>query len=204
MPEEPGPQPLPDDVEAFPGIVGRRVRAARSSRGWTLDELAQHSGVSRRMIVNVESGTASASITTLLRLASALQVSLADLVAEPQDTGPVSVSSPAEREAVWQGAHGGSAVLVASTETPDMFELWDWRLGPGDEHLSDAHEPGTRELLHVVSGRLTLTVGDDARELRAGDAATISPQVPHSYANRGTRPVRFSLAVFDPLVRVRP
>ena len=42
--------------------VGRRIREARAERGWTLDELADRSGVSRRMIVNVEAGTSNASL----------------------------------------------------------------------------------------------------------------------------------------------
>ena len=51
-------------VERIPAEVGARVRTARTLRGWTLDQLAEHSGVSRRMIVNVEAGTSNASIAT--------------------------------------------------------------------------------------------------------------------------------------------
>lgn len=190
--------------EQVPEAVGRRVRESRAERGWTLDQLAERSGVSRRMIVNVEAGTSNASIATLLRLANALQVSLAELVADTPAGRPVLVSQATQRVPLWSGEAGGSAVLVSAADTPDMLELWDWTLGPGDVYESEAHRPGTHELLHVLSGRLTLTVGGAVHHLRAGDAASMVADEPHSYGNRGRRPVRFTMTVLEPLPRVRP
>ena len=119
------PDPM---VEQVPAAVGRRVRESRSALGLTLDQLAERSGVSRRMIVNVEAGTSNASIATLLRLATALHVSLADLVVDAPDGERVVVSEATGREPLWRGAAGGSAVLVSAATTPDMLELWDWTL----------------------------------------------------------------------------
>jgi transcriptional regulator with XRE-family HTH domain len=191
-------------VEQIPEAVGRRVRDARSARGWTLDHLADVSSVSRRMIVNVENGTSNASIATLLRLATALNISLADLVTGPPPDQQVVVSTRAGRAPLWRGAAGGSATLVASADTPDMLELWDWTLEPGESYASEPHRAGTRELLHVISGQLTLTVGGDVRRLRAGDAASLVADVSHEYANEGHRTVRFTMTVLEPLTRVRP
>ena len=50
---------------------------------------------------------------------------------------------------------GGRGVLVAGTEPPDVVELWDWTLGPGDTHVSEAHTAGTKELLQVQEGTVT-------------------------------------------------
>ena len=191
-------------VEQVPEAVGRRVREARVSRGWTLDQLAEHSGVSRRMIVNVEAGASNASIATLLRLATSLQVGLADLVAESQRGQSLVVTPAAQLEPLWRGESGGSAVLVASAGTPDMLELWDWTLEPGETFESEPHRAGTRELLHVRSGQLVVTVDDEERSLRAGDGASLAADVRHSYACEGRRPTRFSMTVLEPLARVRP
>jgi transcriptional regulator with XRE-family HTH domain len=191
-------------VEQIPEAVGRRVRAARTDRGWTLDQLAERSGVSRRMIVNVEAGTSNASIATLLRLATALHVSLADLVTNSTPDERVVVSTAAEHEPLWRGDSGGSAVMVASADTPDMLELWDWTLEPGEAYTSEPHRPGTRELLHVRSGVLALTVGDEVHQLRTGQAASLLADVDHSYGNDGRHSVRFTMTVLEPMARVRP
>lgn len=191
-------------VERIPAEVGGRVRNARMLRGWTLDQLAERSGVSRRMVVNVEAGTSNASIATLLRLAAALHVSLADLVSDGSRGDSIVVTVPADREPLWRGSAGGSAVMVASADTPDMLELWDWTMQPGDEFESEAHRPGTHELLHVIAGRLRLTVAGDIRELVAGEAASFAASVPHRYSNGGREPLRFTMTVLEPLARVRP
>ncbi|MHB1163823.1 MAG: helix-turn-helix domain-containing protein [Candidatus Nanopelagicales bacterium] len=191
-------------VEQAPVDVGRRVRDARAARGWTLDDLAGRSGVSRRMIVNVEAATSNASIATLLRLASALRMTLAELVADGPAGRAVAVTGPAGREPLWRGPSGGSAVLVASADTPDMLELWDWTLEAGEKHESEAHRPGTRELLHVINGRLRLSVGGDVHELGAGDSASFTADVAHGYANAGRRRARFAMTVLEPIARVRP
>ena len=60
-----------------------RVRQERQSRRWTLDQLADAAGVSRRMVVNVEQGAANPSVGTLLRISDALGVGLPALVARP-------------------------------------------------------------------------------------------------------------------------
>jgi transcriptional regulator with XRE-family HTH domain len=191
-------------MERVPEAVGRRVRAARAARGWTLDQLAENSAVSRRMVVNVESGRSNASISTLLRLATALHVSLADLVSDTSGAGSVLVTAPGGREPLWRGESGGLAVMVAAADTPDMLELWDWVLAPGEDYESEPHRPGTRELIHVISGQLRLTVADEVHDLRSGGAASFPADVAHAYANAGRRPARFAMTVFEPLPRVRP
>ena len=177
--------------------IGAKVRAERQARGWTLDQLAETSGVSRRMLINVEHGTANPSVTTLLRLSDALGIGLHSLVDVPQ-TEPVKVVRSGEAPALWTGAGGGRGVLLAGTPAPDVLELWDWTLAPGDRHDSEAHVRGTKEILQVREGKVTVEVDDQAEVLKVGDAISFASDVAHSYANRGTEPARFSLAVFEP------
>ena len=87
--------------------------------------------------------------------------------------------------------------LVAGTRPPDVVELWDWTLGAGDRHVSEAHTSGTKELLQVQEGTITVEVAGQSFTLAAGDAVAF-PGDCHSYANPGTEPARFALAVFEP------
>jgi transcriptional regulator with XRE-family HTH domain len=178
-------------------VIGVRVRHERRSRGWTLDQLAEAAGVSRRMVVNVEQGAVNPSVGTLLRLSDALGVGLPALV-EPPEPKSVKVTRRGEGATLWSGEGGGRGVLVAGTTPPDVVELWDWTLGPGDRHASEAHAPGTKELVHVQEGSITVEVADQSVTLDAGDAVAFPGDVAHSYANPGTQPARFSLAVFEP------
>lgn len=194
----------PDDepAVAIARMIGRRVRAGRADRGWTLDQLAERSGVSRRMLVNVEQGTTNPSIATLLRLSDALGIGLPALVDTVDDAAEeVAVHRSGAAPVMWSTPAGGSAVMVAGTRPPEVTELWDWRLGPGDDYRSEPHRAGTRELLHVLSGVVVLTVGDVEHRLGAGDSAGFDGATAHAYRNASTtRPARFSLAVHEPAV----
>lgn len=190
---------MDDSTTALAEAIGARVRKERTERRWTLDQLADASGLSRRMVVNVEQGAANPSVGTLLRLSAALGVGLPALVAPPQ-SHHLEVVRRGEGAALWTGESGGRGLLVASTDLPDIVELWDWELQPGESHSSEAHTSGTRELLQVHAGRITVTVGDEEVDLAAGDALTFAGDVPHAYAHAAGRPARFSLAVFEPAV----
>ena len=63
--------------------IGVRVKQERQARRWTLDQLAEAAGVSRRMVINVEQGAANPSVGTLLRISDALGVGLPALVEPP-------------------------------------------------------------------------------------------------------------------------
>ncbi|WP_026820571.1 helix-turn-helix domain-containing protein [Arthrobacter castelli] len=188
---------MDEHVAALSSAIGARVKQERQSRGWTLDQLAEAAGVSRRMLVNVEQAAANPSIGTLLRISDALGVGLPALV-ESAGPKPVKVTRRGDGAALWHGDAGGRGVLMAGTEPPDVVELWDWTLGPGDQHTSEAHAPGTKELLQVHQGSITVEAADQSVTLDAGDAVGFDGDVAHSYANPTGEPARFSLSVFEP------
>ena len=182
-------------------VVGERVRGHRSERGWTLDDLAGRSGVSRRMVVNIEQGVGNPSIATLLRISDALGVGLPVLV-DVERRRDVAVTAAGGAPVLWLGPHGGSASLVAGTAPPDVVELWDWHLHPGEAHRSDPHSAGTRELLLVLEGEVDLLVGEVVERLGTGSSATFAGDAVHGYAavDGATAPARFALTVFQPHV----
>jgi transcriptional regulator with XRE-family HTH domain len=149
------------------------------------------------MLVSVEQGSANPSIGTLLKLSDALGVGLPALV-EPPVESPIRVTRRGQGAILWEGAGGGRAQLMAGTTSPDVIELWDWTLGPGDEHRSDPHAGGTRELIHVLDGTVTVECADRSECLATGDAMSFPGDVSHAYINGSAIPARFALTVFEP------
>lgn len=184
-------------AESLARAIGARVKQQRKDRGWTLDQLAEFAGVSRRMLVNVEQGAVNPSVGTLLRLSDALGVGLPALV-EPPASRAAKLTRSGHGAVLWTGEAGGRGVLVAGTEPPDVVELWDWTLAPGERHDSEAHSDGTRELLHVQEGAVTVEVDGDCYDLAPGDALSFRGDAAHAYINSTDTPARFSLTVFEP------
>lgn len=182
---------------ALSAAIGARVRQERQARRWTLDALAEAAGVSRRMLVNVEQGATNPSVGILLRISQALGIGLPALVENPQ-VAAVKVTRRGEGSILWRGDRGGVGVLLSGTESPDVLELWDWTLQPGERHESEEHATGTKELLQVLDGDIEVTVGEQTHPLATGDVIAFSGDAPHAYANPGTAPARFTLSVFEP------
>jgi transcriptional regulator with XRE-family HTH domain len=193
--------PEPDDVNA---AVGRNVRGHRTRLAWTLEDLAARSGVSKGMLSQVEQARTNPSVATICRLATALGVSVASLVEAPEMPSARVVRAD-EAVTLWTGSHEGSAArLLVGSGTAQQVELWDVRMLPGDGYGSEAHPSGTRELLLVLEGELTLVLDGTPHRVGAGDAIAFVADRPHAYRNRGDVPLRYSLSVIHRDQPARP
>lgn len=186
--------PDPDDVA---DAIARNTRALRAERQWTLDQLAARSGVSKGMLVQIEQARTNPSIGTLCRLADAYGVTLARIV-ELSDAASVRVVAPDEVINLWKGADGSAGDLLIGVDRVEHVELWRWTLAPGDSHLSEGHLTGTREMLAVLAGTLTLDVGDATHTVRAGGAVLFDGDRDHAYRNEHKRPLDMVLVVIQP------
>ncbi|WP_018654184.1 helix-turn-helix domain-containing protein [Actinomadura flavalba] len=176
--------------------VARTVRALRAEHRWSLDELAGRSGVSKGVLVGLEQGRGNPNLGTLIRIADALGVALTRLV-QVEETPAVRLFPPGRQIELWRGPDGGTGTLLAGSDPRPSLELWDWTLPPGEIRDSDAHAPGTKEIVHVREGTLTLTVDGRVDRLPTGTAAVFVGDRPHAFANETTAPVRFVMAVLD-------
>jgi XRE family aerobic/anaerobic benzoate catabolism transcriptional regulator len=68
--------------------LGRRTRAQRVARGLTLREVAEHSGISPRFLVQLEAGQGNISVRRLADVARALETSPAALLAGDDTPAP--------------------------------------------------------------------------------------------------------------------
>lgn len=149
------------------------------------------------MLINVEQGVANPSVGTLLKIGEALGMGLPSLVEPPGPTS-LKITRRGDGPLLWRGNLGGRGIMVAGIESSHALELWDWTLNPGDRHDSGAHATGTKELLQVQEGCVTIEVGGHTAVLQTGDAMTFDGDVVHAYLNAGADSARFSLAVFEP------
>ena len=193
---------MDEKIASLASAIGGRVRHERQERRWSLDQLAGAAGVSRRLVINVEHGAANPSVGTLLKISDALGVGLPALV-EAAAPSPVRVTRHGAGAVLWTSESGGRGVLVAGTEPPDVVELWQWTLGPNDRYSSAAHVRGTRELVQVHKGTITIESGAESVTLKVGDAVVFPGDEAHAYANQSTRAATFSLTVFEPGVGSR-
>lgn len=170
---------LEDELSRY---TAHAVKQRREALGLSLRMLATRSGISSSMISDIERGKKSPTVITLVRLAQALGVTAAALV----DGG----TAPAPRIRVLrcgQGAGGEHPARWESLAPPAPDNRIDFVrfqippstvLGP-----TAAHAAGTVEHMHVVTGTVRVTVGDETAELAAGDSCSCRTDITHAIEN---------------------
>ncbi len=186
------------EVPSLAGALARTMQALRADRGWSLDQLAARSGVSKGVLVALEQGRSNPNLATLARIGDAFGVPVTVLV--DIGSGPTVRIGDTSR-VLWHGPSGGTGTIVGATDPPWGTELWRWELWPGEAFGGEAHAPGTREMAWVESGTLTLTVAGQRHEIRPGQSARFPGGLPHRYSNADDGPARFAMVVVIPPAR---
>jgi transcriptional regulator with XRE-family HTH domain len=177
--------------------LARNLRRLRRERGFTLDELASRAGISRSMLIQVEQKRVNPTLATLVRLGQALDVGLAELV-ELGARRRVRVIPRDEVAELWSSPGGGSGRLLVGSDQLDHVEFWHWSLQPGDVHEAEAHLAGTKEIVHVLDGKLTLGVDGESHAVSAGESVVFAADADHTYGNGEKRPLHLYMIVVTP------
>ncbi len=181
----------PDELTA---TVGENLRRHRALRGLSLEKLAQLSGVSRSMLGQIELGQSAPTIKTLWRIAGALELPFAALLADGRRSGTRVVRLDDSKTLTSQdGSFSSRALFPFDAER--KAELYELRLAPRSQERADAHAQGTLENLVVTQGVLHLTVRDEHHRLNRGDAILFAADAPHIYENPGATPTMMYLVM---------
>lgn len=182
-----------DPTHLFQAVSGN-VKRLRQARQWSQQELGDRSRVSRTMIVRIESGEGNVSLATLGRIALAFGVPFTEIVGAQPAEAPSTLES--RRIQVLQGGRPGTRVtLLESFVGQRMVDFFEMRLAPGDRYQGEPDQPGSRELVYVVSGTLTLEHEDGVRDLKARDSLAFASDRQYAFRNGGKGPVCFLLSV---------
>jgi len=193
MPPVPNlPEIPPDDLER--GIrLGELVRSLRERRGLSVRTLARESGFSPSFISQVEHGLASPSIASMERIAHALGVTMSEFFAADgsQVAAPFIVPAGEGRELTSGWSHAVVRELGPSggqVLQPVMLVLE----AGGRSGASPAGHQG-EEFAIVFSGEVLLRLEGGEHRLQAGDAVSLSSEMPHQWENVSDREAQIVL-----------
>lgn len=178
--------------------IALRIRAERESRDWSLDELAQRSGVSRAMISKVERRESSPTAALLGRLSAAFGLTLSQLLARAErGQGGGAVHRRRDQQA-WRDPETGferRSLTPPGAATP--LELVSAELPPGEtiSYPAAAFHFIEDQQIIVISGHLRFTQGPTGYELRAGDCCRLGPPADCRFENPGAAPCRYLVAL---------
>lgn len=105
-------------------------------------------------------------------------------------SGIVRSSDEAPANAVPGATGARMSVLVGPEDGAPRYITRKFTLDPGGRIPRHSH-PDIEHEQFVLSGEMTLGIGERVHTVKAGDAVYIPAREPHWYENRGDRPVEF-------------
>ena len=174
--------------------LAQRLRLERETRGWSLADLAERSGVSRGAISKIERGESSPTAGLLVRLADAFDLTLAGLVARAEDDGGRLVR--AEDQPLWRDPATGYLRRQIFERADHPVELVRVELPAG----ARVGIPATayrriRQVVWVMEGALTIEEGAERQQLGAGDCLAFGPPADAAFVNESGRSCVYLVAL---------
>jgi transcriptional regulator with XRE-family HTH domain len=185
-----------DDMDITDRIA-RRLRELRDERGWSLDVLAERSGVSRSNISLIERGQSSPTAVVLDRLATGLGVTVASLF-EAGDAAvePSPVVRAAEQPA-WTDPASGYVRRNLSPAVRSPIQLVDVVFPAGQRVAYDtgARDTEIHQQVWMIEGAMDVSVGERHWRLEAGDCLAMRLDQPIVWRNPTRKPARYLVAL---------
>lgn len=197
-----GIPPQNDDRGAAVGSIdlriARRLAALRAERGWSLDTLAERTGISRASLSRLERGELSPTAAMLGTLCTQYGWTLSRLMAEAEN-GPPSIVR-AKEQVTWKDPASGYVRRVVSPPHPHLrAELVEVQLPAGASVSFDASPmPGLEHHLWVLDGVVNIEIEGTAFRIEKGDCARYVISGPTRFECRGKRPARYAIALVHP------
>jgi transcriptional regulator with XRE-family HTH domain len=176
-----------------PPDVGARVRVLREQRGLSMRALAELCDLSPNAISLMERGLTSPNVSTLHRLAVALQVHITAFFEDRDESTRLILSRAGERP-----TSGHEQTLLASLGSgleEQIMEPFEVTLQPGAGSGRPEMSHAGHELVYCLQGEIEYEVAGRLYLLRVGDALLFEARLPHSWRNPGQSSAKF-LMVF--------
>jgi transcriptional regulator with XRE-family HTH domain len=162
--------------------LARRLRLERESRGWSLADLAERSGVAKATISKIEREEASPTAVVLVRLAGAFDLTLAGLLLRAEGGG--ALLSRAGEQPVWRDPESGYRRKQVFCRPDHPLEITRVELPAGKRVTMPASSYARiRQAVWVEKGKLVIVEGGERRALGAGDCLGFGPPCAVTFAN---------------------
>lgn len=181
--------------EPVVGAIGPKVREARQALGLSLQQLAARAEVSAAAIHKVERGDMVPTITTLLKLAGALDRPIVHFVGDGTRPRPVATlvrgDVPTPTPADWApAAYGVDGRTLASPDDRFRVAAVHATVEPGGGSGDTRPLRAGEEVLLVLEGEMQVDVAGEQYRLDAGDTLHYPTDRPHEWHNPGAEPAR--------------
>ena len=178
--------------------IARRLARLRTERGWSLEALAERTGISRATLSRLERAELSPTAAMLGKLCTVYGWTLSRLIADVETQPPNLV--PAAEQTEWTDPESRYRRRLVSPPGPGLRgELVEVHIPAGATVAFETSPlPGLEHHLWMLDGSLTLEVEGSVFQLRARDCLRYVLNGPTRFHGAGRRGGRYIIAMVRP------
>ncbi|WP_299740074.1 helix-turn-helix domain-containing protein [Rossellomorea sp. y25] len=168
-------------MENFPIQIGDNIRKIRRERGFSLEQMAERTGVSKAMIGQIERGDSNPTVAILWKIANGLKVSFSSLIEKPSNQ--ISIIHYQDVQPVLEDNGNYIVYPIFPFDPLKKWESYRVEMKPGCLYRNEGHTKGVEEYITVLSGKIALKIGEETYELTEGSSIRFAADSGHEYVN---------------------
>ena len=181
-------------------VIANHVRARRLELGLNVGQLAERTGISKGMLSKIENAQTSPSLSTLERLAAALDMPVTALFRGLAE----------ERDAVFVKAGSGPEIVRKGTRAGHTYELLGSLRGPykrvepllvkldNETEVFPLFQHSGIDILYMLNGVMEYGYGRQRYKMERGDTLQFEGDIPHGPTMLVKLPIRFlSITIYN-------
>lgn len=180
-------------AHALTGQLGRTVQKLRKANSLSLSELSEQSGVAKSIISQIERNETNPTLSTIWRLAQALDVPIERILQTGEDEPFLARSSRGDTPILLSDDGKCRLSIIGWIKTVEWLQWYDFQADPGGVLDSEPHQHGAVECLSILEGELEVEVGGVIDVARAGDTLRYRADKPHTIRNSSGRPAHATM-----------
>jgi transcriptional regulator with XRE-family HTH domain len=182
---------IEEHVNGIVRSIGPKLKKLRQEQRLSLQQLAVKAEVSAAAIHKIERNDMVPTITTLLKIATALERPVSHFVENDGSAPePVAFTPSSDRPAVFTPHAGLTLAGVSGPYTPFRSAAAIANVEPGAQSGTKPLIHAGEELVYVLEGSMVFDIADTRYKVGRGDALHFLGDQPHHWANEGNARAR--------------
>lgn len=173
---------------AVSGQLGKTVQRLRKAYNLSLSELSEQSGVAKSIISQIERNETNPTLSTIWRLAQALDISIERVLQVNEDELFLEKSSKGDTPILVSDDGKCRLSIIGWIKTVEWLQWYQFAAESGGVLESDPHQRGSVECLSVTEGELQVEVAGAIETARAGETLRYRCDRPHVIRNLSNEP----------------
>ncbi|MGF1622771.1 MAG: helix-turn-helix domain-containing protein [Rhodomicrobiaceae bacterium] len=165
--------------------LGKTINRLRRAYNYSLGDLSEQSGVAKSIISQIEKNETNPTLSTIYKLARALNSPIEEILRGEDAPALIEKLGPSGTPLLVSDDGRCRLRIIGWIKTVELVQWYHFEAEPGGVLESEPHPAGSIENLTLLSGAVSVEVGEEVIQVSAGETARYAGDRPHRIVNGG-------------------